>query len=107
MDYSSILKSTRNHTVPFEVKKTYPLRYPSNDDSLGIEVVGRYNIPSSTFEKPTPKQFASLKWLVDELVKHYNLNLRNDIYAHGTIARKQKAEGLQLLEYLLKGVSTS
>lgn len=90
-----------------EVKKIYPLRYPSNNDSIGIEVVGRYNVATNIFEKPTTTQLRSLKWLVGELIKNFKLNLHNDIYAHGVIARKKKAEGAQLLEYLFKGAITS
>jgi len=39
--------------------------------------------------------------LVDLLVKEFSLNLKNDVYAHGVIARKKKAEGIQLLQYLV------
>ena len=90
-----------------EVKKSYPLRYPSNKDSIGVEVVGRFNVVSSTFEKPSNSQFISMKWLVSELISHFSLELKKDVYAHGVIARKKEAEGAQLLEYLLKGAVTS
>lgn len=67
-------------------------------------MVGRYNQSTNTFERPTNKQFKSLKLLVDLLVKEFSLNLNNDVYAHGVIARKKKAEGIQLLQYLFIGV---
>lgn len=37
--FSKRVKNVSRH----ELGKTYPLRYPSNSDSLGIEVVGRFN----------------------------------------------------------------
>ncbi|PCI12012.1 MAG: N-acetylmuramoyl-L-alanine amidase [Thiotrichales bacterium] len=95
--FSKRVKNVSRH----ELGKTYPLRYPSNNDSIGIEVVGRYNQSTNTFERPTNKQFKSLKFLVDLLVKEFSLNLKNDVYAHGVIARKKKAEGIQLLQYLV------
>jgi hypothetical protein len=45
--------------------------------------------------------------LVGEWLAHFGLNLEKDIYAHGTVARKKEAEGTQLLEFLLKGATTS
>ena len=88
-----------------ELGKTYPLRYPSNTDSIGIEVVERYSNATNIFERPTNKQFESLKWIVNTLLKEFALTLNKDVYAHGVIARKKKAEGIQLLQYLLTGVA--
>lgn len=85
-----------------EKKKSYPLRYPSNADSVGIEVVGRFRVDTKDFEPPTHLQKSSLKWLVTFLVGKYELNLNNDVYAHGGIARKQASEGQQLLRYLFE-----
>lgn len=87
-----------------EVNKKYPLRYPSNSDSIGIEVVGKFWPSDKSFEKPTSEQLKSLKWLVEIIVAEYNLNIRNDVYAHGAIARKEITEGAQLLQYLFSGV---
>jgi len=99
--FSKRVKNVSRH----ELGKAYPLRYPSNNDSIGIEVVGRYNLSTNIFERPTNKQFESLKWLVDTLLKELSLNLNKDVYAHGVIARKKKAEGVQLLQYLKTGVA--
>jgi N-acetyl-anhydromuramyl-L-alanine amidase AmpD len=88
----------------FEANKTYPQRFPSNDDSIGIEVVGRFSITNKNFTAPTNLQVEALKWLVDELTKHYSLNLRNDVFAHGKMARKEASEGVQLLNALLKDI---
>ena len=101
MSFGKRVRSLSRH----ETAKKYPLRYPSNMDSIGIEVVGRFNKVSNTFEKPSNQQFKSIKWLVELLVDELGLNLRNDVYAHGVIARKKKAEGVQLLQYLFTGVA--
>lgn len=87
-----------------EAIKTYPNRYPSNRDSIGIEVVGKFLPGQKSFEKPTAEQFKSIKWIVDLLLEEYNLNMRNDVYSHGGIARKEQSEGAQLLQYLINGV---
>jgi N-acetyl-anhydromuramyl-L-alanine amidase AmpD len=86
-----------------EAVKKYPLRYPSNADSIGIEVVGKFWPAKKSFDIPTLAQFKSMKWLVGIILKEYNLNLITDAYAHGAIARKQIAEGAQLLQYLYSG----
>ena len=86
-----------------EAAKSYPLRYPSNSDSVGIEVVGKFWASAKTFEKPTLEQLRSLKWLVETIVEEYSLSLHDDVYAHGAIARKQVCEGAQLLQFLHSG----
>ncbi|HWU76002.1 MAG TPA: peptidoglycan recognition family protein [Rhodanobacter sp.] len=86
-----------------ELGKTYPARYPSNNDSIGIEVVGMFLPGNKAFEQPTPAQLKSVKYLVDILLKLFRLNLLSDVYAHGEIARKEVSEGAQLLQYLQSG----
>ena len=88
-----------------EVRKKYPLRYPSNNDSIGIEVVGSFVPEDQSFEKSTQQQLSSLKWLVNSVVTEYGLNVMNDVYAHGAIARKEITEGAQLLQYIFSGAS--
>jgi len=87
-----------------ETGKKYPLRYPSNSDSIGIEVVGKFWPSKKSFDKPTPQQLESLKWLVEIIEKEYKLNIKTDVYAHGAIARKEVSEGAQILQYLFSGV---
>ncbi len=99
--FSKRVKNVSRH----EVGKSYPLRYPSNADSIGIEVVGRYIQSSNIFQQPTKAQFSLLKWLVELLVTKFSLTLKKDVYAHGVIARKKKAEGIQLLQYLVTEVA--
>jgi len=89
-----------------ETGKKYPLRYPSNSDSIGIEVVGRFLPSQKSFDKPTQKQLKSLKWLVELIAKEYKINIKNNVYAHGAIARKEVSEGDQLLQYLFSGIAS-
>ena len=99
ISFSQRAKNLSRH----ESNKKYPLRYPSNNDSIGIEVVGKFWPAQKSFDEPTSEQYKSLKWLVDVIIKEYKLNLRNDVYSHGAIARKEVSEGAQLLQYLLSG----
>ena len=96
-------RRARNLSRHENIKK-YPLRYPSNSDSIGIEVVGKFWTSEKSFDKPTFPQFKSLKWLVEILAAECSLNIRNDVYAHGAIARKQVSEGALLLQFLISGV---
>ena len=82
-----------------ELKKSYPLRYPHNHDSLGIEVVGVMSEAKEIYDIPNKLQLTSLFWLIDELISTYKFSL-NDIYAHGEIAHKdiKKSEGAASLK---------
>lgn len=70
----------------------YPIRYPNNSDSIGIEVVGAYNAASKTWDAPTAEQTASINTLVGMLQQQYGLD-DHDIYKHDTISYKTAGEG--------------
>jgi N-acetyl-anhydromuramyl-L-alanine amidase AmpD len=82
-----------------ELKKNYPLRFPHNQDSLGIEVVGQISKDSEIYEIPNKEQLNSLFWLLDEILSIYSISMK-DIYAHGRIAHKdrKKSEGAASLK---------
>ncbi|MFK5913630.1 MAG: peptidoglycan recognition family protein [Woeseiaceae bacterium] len=87
-----------------ELTKSYPIRFPHNHDSLGIEIVGVISRNKEIYELPNKKQLESLSWLLGELVATYSLSVK-DIYAHGQIAHKDKnkSEGAASLKaYSLK-----
>ncbi len=77
--------------------KNVPNRFPSNDDSIGIELVGMaYPNPDKAgkdkiYEAVTPEQNASLKWLVGELREALNVPL-TEIYRHPVVSRKTPSE---------------
>lgn len=78
-----------------ESGKPYPERYPTNGDSVGIEVVGRYNEATKTWDAPTPEQRASIQRLVGTLQQNFGLD-DNDVYQHDRISRKTPGEGAGL-----------
>jgi len=87
LSYPVRVKNIHNH----EKSKNYPDRYPTNNDSIGIEIVGNYNKSNSTYESVNSKQNLSLKWLVNELTTHLQLN-NSDIYRHPEVSYKQPSE---------------
>lgn len=83
-----------------ERAKNVPNRFPSNDDSIGIELVGKsYPNPDKAdvknepviYEVVTPEQNASLKWLVGELREALKVPL-TEIYRHPVVSHKTKSE---------------
>jgi N-acetyl-anhydromuramyl-L-alanine amidase AmpD len=80
-----------------ESAKPYPDRYPTNGDSIAIEVVGKYDPATKLFERPTEKQTESLKWLSAELAQRYGLDLGKDVYRHSDISYKQPDEAKSLV----------
>jgi N-acetyl-anhydromuramyl-L-alanine amidase AmpD len=82
-----------------EHKKKWPGRYPSNSDSIGIELVGKaYRAEASDpkgvdylYEDVTNQQNSSLKWLMAELMDTLNVPA-GEIYRHPQISYKQRTE---------------
>ncbi|CAB3765935.1 N-acetylmuramoyl-L-alanine amidase [Burkholderia puraquae] len=78
-----------------ESRKTFPDRYPSNSDSIGIELVGTYYPDEKTaepvYESVTAEQNASLKWLVRELSETLNVEM-TEVYRHPEVGRKNATE---------------
>ena len=81
-----------------EMAKNLPDRFPSNQDSVGIELVGEAlprdkKVPeqNKTYETVTNEQNASLQWLISELT--LTLNIRaTDIFRHPDVSRKNPTE---------------
>jgi hypothetical protein len=78
-----------------ESTRPYPERYPTNGDSVGIEVVGRYNAATQTWDPPTAAQTASIQQLVGTLQNNFGLT-DHDVYQHDVISRKTPGEGAGL-----------
>ncbi len=78
-----------------ESKKEFPNRYPSNADSIGIELVGMYYVDGKTndlvYENVTNEQNSSLKWLIQELSETLNVRM-SEIYRHPEVGRKNATE---------------
>jgi N-acetyl-anhydromuramyl-L-alanine amidase AmpD len=95
--YATELKKDRGHFSTFvnetdkhERKKSYPSRFPMNEDSIGIEMVGMH-ISSNLYETPTMQQQDSLQWLVGELEASLHLTA-SDVYRHPLISYKNPGE---------------
>ncbi len=81
-----------------EVRKSVPDRYPSNEDSIGIELVGDALPPGNhipddqkKYQPVTAGQNASLRWLVHELALTLNTPI-TEVFRHPTVARKNPTE---------------
>jgi N-acetyl-anhydromuramyl-L-alanine amidase AmpD len=93
MKWTELLKYGKDE----ERKKKFPERYPSNEDSIGIELVGEAtsskdpNIKVDIYETVTEAQNASLKWLVFELTVTLGLPM-SEIYRHPVVSYKNPTE---------------
>ncbi len=75
-----------------QVGKTKDPSFPNNSNSVGVEVVGRYNEKSKNWEPLTPQQVTSTAELVNGIMKAYGLSQKN-IYEHDIISWKTNGEG--------------
>ena len=79
-----------------ETKKKWPVRYPSNEDSIGIEIVSLAlpkTVPENKqiFESVTKEQQASLKWLVQELTLTLKVQM-TEVFRHPEVSWKNVTE---------------
>ncbi len=80
-----------------EKVKAVPARFPSNDDAIGIELVGAALAVDPkkpailTYETVTVEQNKSLKWLVSELEMTLNIPT-TEVFRHPTVSRKNDSE---------------
>ncbi|WP_421505061.1 N-acetylmuramoyl-L-alanine amidase [Erwinia rhapontici] len=94
-------KSWRNSDKVHQIEKVknYPDRFPSNVDSIGIEIVGRSTRvinentgkPEYIYEEVNDSQNGSLMWLIKELVATLKVST-SEIYRHPEIGRKNFTE---------------
>ena len=80
-----------------ESAKAPPARYPSNEDSIGIELVGQALPPAgggageAVYEDVTDQQNSALKWLVADLTKLLGVPM-TEIFRHPQVSRKNASE---------------
>jgi hypothetical protein len=81
-----------------EQAKSYPARFPSNEDGIGTELVGQAlplgnSVPGDqeTYEAVTSDQNASLKWLIVELTATLSVPL-TEVFRHPDVSRKNASE---------------
>jgi N-acetyl-anhydromuramyl-L-alanine amidase AmpD len=73
-----------------EKAKRVPARFPSNDDSIGIELVGRV-LANGDYEAVAARQNASLQWLVAELQVTLRVPV-SEVFRHPEVSRKNPSE---------------
>lgn len=79
-----------------EIKKNWQDRYSRNTDSIGIEVVGMPD-ERGIYQHPSGHQTMAVNWLVDLLMKYFNLSC-DRIFAHGQVSpHKNPTEGMSIL----------
>jgi N-acetyl-anhydromuramyl-L-alanine amidase AmpD len=74
-----------------EMAKHVPQRYPSNEDSVGIEIVGAVVAGQGVYETVNAQQTASLHWLVAELTATFRIPM-TEIFRHPVVSRKNSSE---------------
>lgn len=81
-----------------EARKSVPQRYPSNQDALGIEIVGmalpndpRVKPENRVYERVNDAQNAALSWLVGALTRSLRVSMA-EVYRHPTVSRKNRTE---------------
>lgn len=90
---ASAIRGARNLSK-HELKKSFPFRFPSNADSVGIEIVGR---PvqgageNASYEAVNAQQNSSLTWLVAELAITLGVPM-SEVYRHPEVSYKVKTE---------------
>lgn len=81
-----------------EFSKAYPNRFPVNGDSIGIEIVTKFDYKKNVYPPPSSKQILVVSYLLEKLIEHIPaISLDEDIYTHGDIGRKQPSEGTQTI----------
>ncbi|MET3136173.1 N-acetyl-anhydromuramyl-L-alanine amidase AmpD [Undibacterium sp. GrIS 1.2] len=82
-----------------EMAKDFPNRFPSNQDSIGIEIVGEATSPAGgkvneqnqVYRTVNKDQNTSLQWLVSELSALLEIQT-SEIFRHPDVSRKNPTE---------------
>nr|WP_235584436.1 peptidoglycan recognition family protein [Massilia sp. MS-15] len=81
-----------------EMAKEVPQRYPSNEDSVGIEIVGAVFVGKGLnpaehgiYEPVNGQQKTSLRWLIGELASTFGIPM-TEIFKHPVVSRKNPTE---------------
>lgn len=81
-----------------EMAKSASERYPANEDSIGIELVGAVATPNGAspaekgvYETVSQKQNESLKWLVHALSVTFSVPM-TEVFRHPVVSRKNPTE---------------
>lgn len=98
IDEMKMLKSwgwAHERVYDHEKIKAYPVRYPMNEDSVGIETVSDHD--GKSWETATSAQSTSIRLIIQILKNEYGLG-NADIYEHDEISYKTPGEGAGLFD---------
>lgn len=89
----------RNSAVnKIEQAKSYPNRFPNNEDSIGIELVAKFDYKTKLYPPPSQLQILAVSYLIEQIVANLPaISVEEDIYTHGGIARKEATEGTRAI----------
>jgi len=107
--YAGVRLGAATHRM--EMRKSWPTRYPTNEEAVGVELVGRALLPPNftpppdkrsanaeqlraefgIFEQPTTSQNLALRWLIDELTGSLHI-ARSEIFRHPVVSWKNRTE---------------
>ncbi len=87
-----ILQTASLDAYTLHVGKTRSNSYPTNVNSIGIEVVGNYNYKTESWEPLTDAQITSTSYLTNSLKTTYKLT-NKQVYNHEDISYKTSGEG--------------
>lgn len=81
-----------------EMAKHVPQRYPSNEDSVGIDIIGavvtgkgQNPAEQGLYETVNEQQNASLHWLIAKLTSTFGISM-TEILRHPAVSRKNPTE---------------
>lgn len=87
----SMTSAQRDAIASAEAARSVPARFPANADSIGIEVVGAAPPPGHSYETASAAQNLSLKWLVQSLIRTFNIDPR-EVWRHPIVSYKEAEE---------------
>ncbi|MDA7417969.1 N-acetylmuramoyl-L-alanine amidase [Xenophilus arseniciresistens] len=110
-ELKTLRKASAEVSNRIEMTKSVPQRYPSNSDSVGIEIVGKASLPPNkpippglsgderlrfqgnhaVYEAVTPAQQVSLQWLIDFLRQNLHVPA-TEVHRHPDVSRKNPTE---------------
>lgn len=99
-----ITQTARVNQKCSHVMKLKQKLYPTNSNSIGIELVGRWT-EEAGYSDSSVAQINSATWLVMTLISLISNIPADGLYAHGVISREKKEdEGLKSLESIKKEI---
>jgi hypothetical protein len=87
----SMTSAQRDAISSAEAARSVPARFPSNSDSIGIEVMAAAPPPGHKYEAASAAQNLSLKWLVQSLIATFKIDPR-EVWRHPVASYKEAEE---------------